>query len=239
MELGNAAFGNSRGPFPVPDRREFEFHIERLVGAITCEQSWYDVPPFDNGIFWLMPYWWGDCTCGWGLIDHGHRRAHKLKHRPECFTVWYERNIYHLILLGRQDERMARLKREYEKRGWDTTSKNWWHGCAARCDCDYPDRYEAIIKEYAEEFGHDGHRPHCLLVVDNFHYRPAKFGLQWYKYPCRDAYTNREITVEGFAAIIDDCIAGLKDFEPQKPWYILENEEYWSDLEWVTEVKRR
>lgn len=238
MELGNAIFGNSRGQFPVPDRRGFEFHIRRLVYAIIGERSWYDVPPFDNGVFWLMPHWGGDCTCGWDFVDRGHKRIFELKHRPDCFHVWYNKYLTFPFLIEHRQKQMALLKEEYERRGWDTTSNGWWYGCAVKCDCDYQERYDAIVKEYIEEFGHEGHRPHCLLVVDNFHYRPTEFGLQWYKYPCRDAYMNQEITVKDLAKIIDACIASLEDNEPRKPWYVEKNEDEWEDLGWVTEIKR-
>ena len=63
--------------------------------------------------------------------------------------------------------------------------------------------------EYAEEFGHLGHKPDCLLVRDNFHHKPTGFGIQWYKYPFRDSYMNQNITLEEFGAVVDDCIKSL------------------------------
>ena len=67
MELGNMLFGNSRGEFPVPRTEEFYAQLVRLFDAYAAERnnSWreYGVA-FENEVFSVTPYYWGDCTCG-------------------------------------------------------------------------------------------------------------------------------------------------------------------------------
>jgi hypothetical protein len=60
MELGNMVFGNSRGAYPVPRMDEFEEQIFRLLEAMGA--SLYGVN-YENDVFWVMPYYWGDCEC--------------------------------------------------------------------------------------------------------------------------------------------------------------------------------
>jgi hypothetical protein len=49
----------------------------------------------------------------------------------------------------------------------------------------------------------------CEITNDNFWYKPTDFGIQWYKYPLRDAYKNQNITLEEFKNIIDKCLESL------------------------------
>jgi hypothetical protein len=126
-ELGNAVFGNSRGQVKIPRGKGFEEELYRLFDAYAPDRdnSWreYGVD-FENNIFSVMQYWWGDCTCGWDEIDNGHL-------------------------------------------------------------------------------------PSCKLVKPNFLYKPTGYAIQWYKYPLRDSYANREISLSEFAKMIDNCIDSL------------------------------
>jgi len=66
MELGNMAFGNSRGEWPMPRHAGFEEELLRLFDAYAPNRNdnWreYGVE-FENNTFWVSPYFWGDCTC--------------------------------------------------------------------------------------------------------------------------------------------------------------------------------
>jgi len=83
MELGNAVFGNSRGQYPIKRGIGWEEGLGRLLDALEVD-NWRDLEPFENDVFWLMPYYWGECTCGWDFLDNGHERAWRLAHRPDC-----------------------------------------------------------------------------------------------------------------------------------------------------------
>lgn len=53
MEMGNMLFGNSRGEFPVD--RAWEGVFLDFLEACDIEDVWYD-----NGVFTVRPYYWGE-----------------------------------------------------------------------------------------------------------------------------------------------------------------------------------
>lgn len=218
MELGNLVFGNSRGNVPVPRGMGYEEHLFRLFEAYAPNRNngWREYgEDFENDTFAVMRYYWGDCTCGWDDFEESHTELDQVSCRPDCFSHTARRlsaQIDAEARLGSSWEQACEkyLRPEYEARGWDTTSPGWWHGYMTRCDCDYEERADAVLEEYAKEFGYKGHKPDCPLVKPNFLYKPTGFSIQWYKYPLRDSYMSEQISVEEFAAMIDACIASLE-----------------------------
>jgi hypothetical protein len=206
MELGNMIFGNSRGAYPLKRGVGFEEEFERLNSLF--QPSDY-VEEFENDTFAVFPYYWGDCTCDFEAYEF------RGEHLVNCY----------------QSELKAEKRRagaELNKWGfyefpnswsWDKRRENIYkkltekynlpmRGCAVHCTCDYEQRYEA----WMEKIGYpDGHKADCLLLKSNFHYKPTDFQIQWYKYPFRDSYTNREISLLEFSTIINDCIESLKE----------------------------
>lgn len=77
-------------------------------------------------------------------------------------------------------------------------------GSAIHCTCDYDRTYA----RWRESHTHD---LRCAVARPQFLYKPESFAMTWYKYPLRDAYTNRPITRRAFRAIIDACVESLKD----------------------------
>lgn len=131
-ELGNMLFGNSRGEYLIKRGVGFEDELFRLFEAYAPKRdnSWREYgEEFDNEIFSVMPYYWGDCECGY-------------------------------------DE-----------------------------------------KEYNSE---NSHSKDCRIARPNFLYKPTGFEIQWYKYPLRDSYSNKKITLKQFKIIIEDCIRSIK-----------------------------
>ena len=212
MELGNMAFGNSRGEFEVERDDDMGAAVYALLEAVTAIQgieSFGYQPTFDSPTFSLAPYWWGDCTCGWDCHDDGHSRSNAVKHAPNCYRHEYGRLEEESNPHESHERRMEKLKPIYKKFGWDTESENWWHGCALRCSCDFDRRFDAVMTEYAAEFGHEGHKPDCKLVVPNFFHKPSGYVLKWYKYPLRDSYENQDLSKEEFLNMIQGCIDSL------------------------------
>jgi len=69
MELGNMLFGHSRGNYPV--NRDLQDDWYEILGEVWEENlpDTYDnfensCVNFENDTFKIVPYWWGDCTCG-------------------------------------------------------------------------------------------------------------------------------------------------------------------------------
>lgn len=230
MELGNLIFGNSRGEYPLERGMGFEEELYRLFDAYAPQRdnSWREYgEEFENEIFSVFPYYWGECTCGFDNYEFTE------KHSPNCFQTelkeeklksgWRETKYGYLEYVGSglkfgetytldkvwkmEDEREKKIvKKLYEKRDWNTKTKGWWHGFAVRCDCDYYQRYEKWLKQIGYP---DGHKEDCLLVKPNFLYKPTGLKIKWYKYPLRDAYISEKISLEEFRKIIDNCIKSI------------------------------
>ncbi len=202
--------GCSRGEVPIERGEGFEEQLTRLFDAYAPKRDngWREYgEEFTNDTFEVHSYYWGDCTCGWDSLDDGHKKESELKHSKDCYQNDYHR-IYELCKSDFDKERVL-IRDVYKKLGWDTTSPDWWHGCAIRCSCDYHDRLGALIQQYAEKFGCDGHKEDCLLLRPNFQFKPTGYKLMWYKYPLRDSYANQKLTLKQFEVMIDKCIASI------------------------------
>jgi len=210
MELGNIIFGHSRGEYQIERGTGFEKALIRLFAAYAPnrDNSWreYGVE-FVNDTFEVHPYYWGDCTCGWDFLDSGHLKLERLEHRPDCYQSDYHRTYESA---GHNHNKQVELLRDvYKCFGWDTSSPDWWHGCAIRCSCDYHQRYESILDEYTQSFGCKGHKETCLLVRPNFIHKPSGYKIMWYKYPLRDSYANQKLSLKQFNKIINECISTI------------------------------
>lgn len=211
MELGNIIFGNSRGEYPIGrDGRGFEEELYRLFDAYSPKRdnSWREYgEEFENDVFAVMPYYWGECECGYE--EREYEWCEKNKHRAECYQIDYhkipEGVEFSKQYLNRHGAFLEKyIKPLYKKHGIqvDFADKNWWAGCAVICTCDYASRWS----EFASN---NQHAPTCRIVKPNFLYKPTGFEIQWYKYPLRDSYSNQPIEFNEFKKIIDACIASV------------------------------
>lgn len=210
MEMGNIMFGNSRGDFEVPrDTFQHIFHV--LIEKLEPDN--YDGHPkeFENDVFRIFPYYWGECTCGWDDLDNGHEKLEKIEHNSNCIYHEYMKCAYDEDKLRQHNDMLILLKSVYEKRGLSTEGDDWWNGCGVICDCDFDIRYQNILSEYCEIFGNDYHKDDCKLVIPNFTYKSTGFTINWYKYPMRDSYMNQNILSEEFQEIINNCINTLNN----------------------------
>lgn len=80
-------------------------------------------------------------------------------------------------------------------------------GCAVHCTCDFDERYARWLVSIGYP---EGHKSDCLLVKPNFLYKPSGYSLKWYKYPLRDSYANRKMTLPEFKEMIDECIKSVQ-----------------------------
>ncbi len=211
MEIGQFVFGHvsKEGQFELDSGWEHYFYtLFDFAGEGVGEHN-----DFVNNVFEVHPYWWGDCTCGWDDIDNGHQRIYELKHQPNCIRHKVEaldKKYYPSYDRKNRAKLLKELKTLYKEHGLNTEGDNWWHGFMTACTCDYPDRYNKIIEEYAKEFGHVGHKPDCKLELPNFWYKPENYKVWWYKYPMRSAYSNQLITEKHLQRIIKECIMSLE-----------------------------
>jgi hypothetical protein len=75
MELGNALFGHSRGKYPLKRGKSLEEILDRLLEVCAPNNRTYG-EVFENEVFAIFPYYWGDCTCG-----------DEQNHKADCFIV--------------------------------------------------------------------------------------------------------------------------------------------------------
>jgi len=204
MELGNMIFGNSRGSFPIERGVGYEEELYRLFHAIdpNRDNSWreYGVE-FENEVFSVFPYYWGDCTCGFEEEDYEWDENNECA--ETCFSV-----------------RLKKYQNELEKEGitlfndkseeWQKLVSAWclengwsgWEGSGGHCDCGYNDKYE----EWRKTHNHD---TKCPIVKANFKHKETGFEINWYKYPLRDSYMSAKLSVEEFSKVIDTCIESI------------------------------
>lgn len=225
MELGNMIFGNSRGEYPIERGIGFEEEITRLFIEIDPkhDNGWREYGlDFENDTFFMMPYYWGDCTCGFDDYEF------KEKHNENCYQTilekeklkngWKKDENSWLEFTGKglkvgKDIDIWTIEQKIEEEIMKKLCKEMrikWNdglGGAVHCTCDYNKRYKKWLKKigYPNE-----HREDCLLVKPNFWHKPSGLKIQWYKYPLRDAYSNQELDLSMFKKIINNCIKSLK-----------------------------
>ena len=234
MELGNLFFGNSRGKYEVP--REFvnlpewitlmyekvqvqDYHCRVSEFKEDGQERTCSIPPTECGgfklkingevIFELFPYYWGDCTCG--AEEKNEEIEEKLFN--ELLTK-EERQIYTSVPDCCDNGCPADDL-------FDFFNLNELRKIKSKCTCGQVQKNIEILEAqekirsktdaYEKRLSEEliGHSDNCLLVKNNFIYHPGKedeLRIQWYKYPFRDAYMNRDICKEEFQDIILDCI---------------------------------
>jgi len=92
MELGNMMFGNSRGEYHIKRSAGWEEELTRLFEAYAPERyhSFRDYgEEFENEVFSVFPYYWGDCTCGyeerWEEKEAAWSKQNQ--HAPDCYQT--------------------------------------------------------------------------------------------------------------------------------------------------------
>jgi hypothetical protein len=212
MELGNLIFGNSRGEYPIERYIGFEDELYRLFEAYAPDRdnSWreYGVE-FENDIFLVFPYYWGDCTCGYDEKDY--QWSIENKHESSCYqsaldkalNEWVKEHPEPMITSSNEWRKWYSKKQEFEDKTYDKLCAQYGvdrkFGAAVHCTCDYRDRRY----KFCEENHHD---KECPIVKPNFLFKPTGFSIKWYKYPLRDSYMNQNITLDEFKKIISVCI---------------------------------
>lgn len=197
MELGNFAFGNSRGERLIPRHKGYEEELYRLFAKVDPEGDDGRGPTYNNHVFSLTPYYWGDCTCG-----YDESPEYPGDHNPDCYQT-----------------ALRKIKTKYKERAWGDPDEEveiealckqhdfpFPSGCMVHCDCDFSER----LHKWHEEIGFPGGcKPECMLRQPNFHYKPTDFRIEWYKYPLRDSYMSDLVTVDEFSQIIDKSIESV------------------------------
>lgn len=242
MEIGNALFGISRGEFPIEREEGFEEELFRLFDVIAPDSSdsWREYGmDFENGVFSVFPYYWGDCTCGFDEKDsqwseenahepHCYQSALKqaldewLKENPEpeaeMFNTSFEEVETGITLFTAVSARSpsADMWREWHDAKQKIEEKIYHRLCTEfDVDRDYGCAVHCTcdFKERRKQFHEENHHSeNCPIIKPNFLYKPTGFAIKWYKYPLRDSYMNQNISLDEFKSIISKCI---ESYSPQ------------------------
>jgi hypothetical protein len=214
IELGNLFFGHSRGEFHI-DRDKYQNLFCKFLRKMGfdnygCKEG-YDNWEFDNDVFHVQPYYWGECKCGFEEI--AHKWEEENEHKSNCYylaanEIWmaahdlwqanhpvqsdFNAEEYRVFF---EKERMVKLKELCE-----TYSIPWddGNGCLAHCTCGHD-------KKWQEWRSVNDHKPDCKIVTPNFVYKPTGFEIRWYKYALRDSYANREFTKKELLQMMEHC----------------------------------
>lgn len=167
-------------------------------GGYICKNEKNEV------IFELFPYWWGDCTCG---ADEYNEKLY-LDLQNKIFT---EEEIN---LMDSYGDPCA-----YDCPTWDSNETED-EKLVNICTCGtckrnlelkqkilkFTNKIEAFEKEFDEQ--EKIHDKDCLTIKHNFIYHPGQsdeFWIDWYKYPFRDSYMNKNLTIEDIDKVFLDC----------------------------------
>lgn len=244
MELGNLLFGNSRGEFPINRGGVWENAFGILWEALSQHHqkktrllcSGFDAE-FENDIFKVTPYYWGDCTCGFEELEI--KWSEENDHEEHCYVSRVEREVkahdqridYKRLGEGPMvlsldkigppiDAERRRSKREHQT--WLRLNKlhSEFEDQVRRRLCQemglsYPDgcavhctcSHDERWNRFLKE---NDHKPECPTVQPNFLYKPTNLQVQWYKYPFRDAYSSQPTEDLDLVAIVLNCLQSLK-----------------------------
>lgn len=74
-------------------------------------------------------------------------------------------------------------------------NRYYWGDCTCSAD-------DAHAEEHDDE---------CPIIRPNFLYKPTGFRIMWYKWPFRDSYCNKKITMDEFQAMINECVKSVRE----------------------------
>lgn len=91
MELGNMFFGCSRGEFPV----ERDIGYEGLLYVLYEKLGIEDYDRYENDVFVLRPYYWGECDCDANEGEYHKKDCSLIQpnfhHKPSGLKIkWYK-----------------------------------------------------------------------------------------------------------------------------------------------------
>jgi len=198
MELGNLILGNSRGDYEVDRDLQDQFvgWMERL--GFDCYGSRQEPDSewvFENDVFRMQPYYWGDCDCGYDEKEWQWCEEHK--HADACYQIEYRKIRDTTEFFSK--EAQALIEELCGRYGLSYPSS-----CAVHCTCDYE-------KEWAAWSAENKHAETCALVQPNFSFKPTGFKLDWYKYALRSSYSSAPLTKEMIDEMFTECERSMRE----------------------------
>ena len=217
MELGQMLFGtgsvNQHEAYWATDGLVMlaeiiaEHRNDKAYGELETLTSSMGAEVFDNEVFTMRPYYWGDCECG--FVEELNEWEENNPHYDDCYQTFF-RSIHY-----RDGDESYLEKREHgypfecdcvqvacEKFGIDPEAP----GAYVHCTCGWNERR----KEWFEN--HEGHSPECRIDKPNFVYKPTGVEISWYKHAARGITCNKkQPTATRWFEVISHCVQSLKE----------------------------
>jgi hypothetical protein len=169
---------------------------------------------FENDIFVMRTYYWGDCDCGGGQRIEEWETSNL--HKDTCYQVelnsmrkesglqYYYNGKYIDSTVGYKTARKIEdkiYKKLIKKYGLSE------FGCAVHCTCGRWEDRAAYIEK-------NGHTNECSLNLPNFKHKASGFEVRWYKWIGRGMDYDKE-TKRDYNKIFLDCMDSIKLSSPQ------------------------
>ena len=150
---------------------------------------------FENAVFRVAPFYWGDCTCG---FDEKEWRCDEANpHHINCWSERFER-------AAQANSRDFHAQQKWAAdNGWPTIDGKLKPGVAVYCDCGKAEERKAWRLD-------NKHDSKCPIAIPNFIYKPTNFMATWYKYPFRGAMANRELSAAELVKIVQHCMESVR-----------------------------
>lgn len=147
---------------------------------------------YENEVFVLRPYYWGDCECGFDERICDWEAAHP--HEESC---WMHKHgsLYNEI----EDE--TQLLAAAKALGWPFDTID---GIAVYCDCGVDEAYSGWLAQ-------NSHAPTCLEGLPNFAHKSSGLEICWYKYIGRGMSANQALSPQDWTTVLADCLGSLTE----------------------------
>ena len=174
---------------------------------------------FENDVFVMRPYYWGDCDCGFDALEDAFYDS-DAGHTDDCYDtqVQIERRK---AGLSWHESRPYRYHEETIKRGWEAMRKaeskiyerlcikfglSYPDGCAIHCTCGCKSRW-------VEWCAKNQHNETCTPNLPNFRHKASGLEVRWYKYIGR----GMELKGEGdWTAALFESLTSVKKKAPSE-----------------------
>lgn len=133
---------------------------------------------YENDVFVMRPYYWGDCDCGYDEREDAFNSKHK--HTEGCYSSELAREQKVAGVHYSQDSKLGydakeKIRKDIYKHLCKKHGLTYPDGCAVHCNCG--------LKEKADEYFKDnGHKATCALELPNFLHRSSGLEVRWYKW---------------------------------------------------------
>lgn len=149
---------------------------------------------YESDVFSMMPFYWGDCTCGWE--DRYNEWLDNNPHSEDCYQSELTRRGY--LNIPGYDDYNPNLPDDHDYLPYKL-AQEWGlsdRGCAVHCTCGRDSRsmeWEVL----------NPHPVTCPVEAPNFHYKPSGTMVCWYKYIGRGMEWNGSPLPKGW---LDECL---------------------------------